>query len=448
MASKSKQARLVKQRNLAKDFMYWAIAIFFIKLIIIGNVQGGAWLGADGENYLKGSDALTRDGFFSTEPFLSYWPSGYPLFIYVLEFFAFGWHLYALTIIQSAVFSYAVYFLAKNLLKTKLVKFTYVIFLMILLNPTLSLTSLAIGYESFVASGLLLIIALIIKSVGLSKKSLFTQELFMGSLISCAISIFQPRFLLATFITFAVWTLMLNGKKLFVVPLILSLLIVSIAPAILIFRNYHAMGFTAISTNLGGTMNLGAGDKASGAYTFKDSGVPCTEISGNAADKDRHLVGCVIDWYLSNPVKATELAFNKSKFFWSPWYGPEANGSMARNPWLFINPLKDIAESTPDGSKLVFGGMGKIISYGWIASQVALLFYGFIVFIRFGRFEKILGNLILAQVLISWLISIGTLGDHRQRLPTMGMSLILQAVALRKIIKSDGPKVASPSSFR
>ena len=50
MASKSKRARSIKQRNLAKEFMYWAIAIFVIKLIIISNVQGGAWLGADGEN--------------------------------------------------------------------------------------------------------------------------------------------------------------------------------------------------------------------------------------------------------------------------------------------------------------------------------------------------------------------------------------------------------------
>ena len=50
MASKSKRARTVKQRNLAKDFMYWAIAVFVIKLIIISNIKGGAWLGADGEN--------------------------------------------------------------------------------------------------------------------------------------------------------------------------------------------------------------------------------------------------------------------------------------------------------------------------------------------------------------------------------------------------------------
>ena len=35
MASKSKRARMAPQRNLAKTFLYWAITIFVIKLIII-----------------------------------------------------------------------------------------------------------------------------------------------------------------------------------------------------------------------------------------------------------------------------------------------------------------------------------------------------------------------------------------------------------------------------
>ena len=61
MASKSKRARGVKQRNLAKDFMYWAIVVFIIKLIVIGNIQGGAWLGADGENYLQAYDAILKE---------------------------------------------------------------------------------------------------------------------------------------------------------------------------------------------------------------------------------------------------------------------------------------------------------------------------------------------------------------------------------------------------
>lgn len=41
MASKSKRARMAPQRNLAKSFMYWAIIVFVVKLVIIFNIQGG-----------------------------------------------------------------------------------------------------------------------------------------------------------------------------------------------------------------------------------------------------------------------------------------------------------------------------------------------------------------------------------------------------------------------
>jgi len=34
---------------------------------------------------------------------------------------------------------------------------------------------------------------------------------------------------------------------------------------------------------------------------------------------------------------------------------------------------------------------------------------------------------------ISWLISIGTIGDHRFRIPTMGLSLLLQGAGIWKL---------------
>ena len=89
MASKSKRARMAPQRNYAKTFMYWAITVFVIKLIIIFSIPAGsidilkqpyivdgAWLGADGENYITGFNALLRDGIFSKESILNYWPAG------------------------------------------------------------------------------------------------------------------------------------------------------------------------------------------------------------------------------------------------------------------------------------------------------------------------------------------------------------------------------------
>ena len=132
MASKSKRARMAPQRNLSRTMMYWAIAVFVIKLLIIARIQAGniqisgnaflidgSWLGADGENYLTGFNALIRDGVFSKEGILNYWPAGYPLVILFLSLFGKSWVLTSLSVIQSVIFSYAAYFFASQLEKTR-----------------------------------------------------------------------------------------------------------------------------------------------------------------------------------------------------------------------------------------------------------------------------------------------------------------------------------------
>ena len=177
MASKSKRARMAPVRNLNKTFLYWAIAVFVVKLLIIFNIQGGnieisgrpffldgVWLGADGENYLKGYEALSREGLFSKEGILNYWPAGYPLVILFLSLLGKSWALTTLSIVQSLIFSYAVYLFATELSKTRLKKFAYLTLLLILFNPTLSLSSIAVGYESLTSSGLLLCVGLVIRS--------------------------------------------------------------------------------------------------------------------------------------------------------------------------------------------------------------------------------------------------------------------------------------------
>jgi hypothetical protein len=51
----------------------------------------------------------------------------------------------------------------------------------------------------------------------------------------------------------------------------------------------------------------------------------------------------------------------------------------------------------------------------------------------------------MTQIVLNWLISMGTLGDHRQRVPILGLSIFLQAVGLKVLFKGksgalvDGP---------
>jgi hypothetical protein len=105
---------------------------------------------------------------------------------------------------------------------------------------------------------------------------------------------------------------------------------------------------------------------------------------------------------------------------------------MARNPWLKIAPTKNMLK-TESGAELVTGPIGKLVSWGWILSQLALLFYGYLTLRRGDLVSKLTANSALSAVVISWLISIGTIGDHRFRIPTMGLSLLLQGAGIWKL---------------
>jgi hypothetical protein len=448
VASKSKRARTIKQRNLAKDFMYWAIAVFVIKLIIIGNVQGRAWLGADGESYLKGTDSIIQKGIFSTDSVLNYWPAGYPLFIFLLSLIGKGFVLTTLSVVQSAIYSFATYFFAAQLAKTRLRKFASLSFLMILLNPTLSLSSIAVGYETPAAAGYLIVAGLIIKDFVQKNDKILLPYVAISSAIFGFMSFIQPRLIASGILINLLWIFARKPWKSAAVLIATSLAITLFFPATLIYRNHKAVGLNTISTNLGVTMNIGAGEKSTGGYTNSATGVDCKNSTSDVVKADREQVACILKWYVANPKLALKLFYNKSIFFWSPWYGPEANGTMARNPWLKINPIKNISESSPDGQKLVFGGFGKLVSWFWLLVGLTLFIYGFLILWRMKSMERIIGAIAAMAVMSSWLITLISIGDHRFRLPVMGMSLFLQAVGIRTLFKGGKPPMVDGPGLR
>ena len=456
MASKSKRARMAPKENLQRKFLLWAIAVFFIKLAIIFRIQGmnagsgdrvyfvdGAWLGADGENYLMGYNALLKDGVFSPESILNYWPAGYPLVILFLSILGKSWALTTLSIVQSAIFSYAAYFFASQISKTRLKKFAFLAFLLIIFNPTLSLSSIAVGYESFTASGILIVVGLIIKDFIEKDDKKFLKHLMISSMVVGILSFMQPR-LIVTGLLNVFWVITRKGVKASSLAVVITLVVTLFFPATLIYRNNQAIGINSISTNLGVTMNIGAGDNATGGYMKEGYGVEC-DLSGTSAQQDNQRTRCVLIWYLNNPTKAIKLFYNKSIYFWSPWYGPSANGTMARNPWLTINPLKNIA-TTQDGFNIVYGGFGKVISWLWLLGGLTLLLYGYFTIWRHNSLERFLGNLAMVAITTNWLITLFTIGDHRFRIPIMGMSLFLQAIGLKTLFSGGkAPMVDGPA---
>ena len=454
MASKSKIARQ-RQVKQSKNVDFYIIAIpvlgFLIKLITMINTPNGGWLGADGENYFSGVDGLLADGYLSDKSILSYWPAGYPILLWGLAKISVTQIIWLISITQTLFYAYASYYFVKQLRDTKLRPYLFLIGIILAINPTLSLSSMAVGYESPIAACMLMVVGLIIKSLqSPNDRRLVIRVLGVGGFSALA-TFMQPRWLLTSIVIAVVWALMSKSRKVQALILVGVIGVMAIAPAILIQRNVASIDKAVISTNLGVTMRIGAGPQTTGGYSHTGPDVPCDPVPPATTVSDNDVVKCVIKWYFENPVKAGKLFVKKGWYYWSPWSGPFANGTMARNPWLKVNPIMDIARGSQSGNDLVYKSAGKAISFVWVIGGISLFFIGFFWLRSMKGIYANLAWLTGIPVVISWLVSMGTIGDHRFRIPTMSLSLFLQVMgyfALRHKAKTRSFAVALESSAK
>jgi hypothetical protein len=412
-----------------------------IKFITTGNIQAGAWYGADGENYMTGVNGLLDGGFFSKEPLLSYWPAGYPILMWPIAALTVTKFFYIVSFLQSIFFAYATYFFTKKMANSSLKNYAFWVSVIISFNPTLSLSSLAIGYEAPIAACFMMIAGIIWANANpVIGKKFWLSVSFVGGWFALA-TFMQPRFLLIAIFISVIWALKVIGFKNRVRIAALVTAIMMVAPSVMIFRNIEVINKATISTNVTPAFTFGAGPETSGGYERTGPEVPCEPKPPATVATDNEIILCVLKWYITNPLDTARLSFNKTKFFWSPWSGPEAEGTMARNPWLKISPSHQSAIGSQGGSDLVNGSFGILVSWVWILGQIILLFVGFRSLRKIGPDEKFFARVLLSPVLLAWLISIGTIGDHRFRVPTMSMSLTLQMIAILAIRKKINDRV-------
>jgi hypothetical protein len=449
---KNHKTQKSNNNKIPSKFIYSAVFIFLLKLVIIFNIDGkqagseqsmhyikGIWLGADGENYITSYKFLVNEGIYSQAFILNFWPAGYPLFMLLVSLFGKSWIFVNISIIQSFIFSISAFYFAKQIYRTRVKGYAFFILLLILLNPTLSLSSVAVGYESVCSSGILISTALIIKDFIEKKDDNFFMFLSFSSLIYGFLSFMQPRLLVTGFLVNSIWLVARKGIRVKAALIVASFVLTLFFPSTLVYRNYVATKSLSISANLGETMAVGAGPGANGKYKRRVMDVPC-KTTGTVVEKDQQVVRCVLKWYVENPVKSMHLFLNKTIYFWSPWTGPEASGTMGRNPWISFSPAIKIAAASPDGYKLVTGWFGKAVSWVWLLSGVFLLLYGFVILYRLKELERLIAVIAIAIISSSWAISLMTLGDHRFRVPIMGLSLFLQGIAIKSLLNWGKPK--------
>ena len=447
----------VASRNLGalrKQLALIPLLATLIKLVIVLRIQPIAWpnidpelyrldkfwLGADGENYITGLSGLFADGVFSEVERLTYFPAGYPLLMFFLTFWSQAWSLPVVAILQTILYGFASFYFVNKLVEIRLIRFAAVTSLLLAFNPTLSLSSYSIGYESPVASFLLITLGLLIQDLKKQNHRFLSKEVLIASGLLSLVSFMQPRMVVTSALIFIVWALATRTRGTALLMVGFSLVITLILPATLYARNVIARDVPAISTNLGTTIFIGVGPNATGGYNGEYNGVPCPEAVGTEVEIDNAKVRCALEWYLENPVRTLELSAKKALYFWSPWFGPVANGTMARNPWSQNHPLRSMVQ-TQEGFDFVFGTAGKVVSWAWVVGTLFFMGLGFSILWRLNGVERLLGIVSLGIVAINMLVSMATIGDHRFRLPAAGLSLFLQAVGLVGAFKKGKKRV-------
>jgi len=430
-----RQPKNIKSNSI-RNISFFILAIFLVKMFWFFSLSSRGLLGADGENYLEGVTGLLNEGLFSENQKLLYWPAGYPMLMWPIAELTVNNFGLAVGTIQSTLYSVSIYIFAREILQSSLTKYTWHLVLLLNLNPTLSLSSVVIGYETPVASLFLIAISMFMRNFrSTSEKNGVLNRFNLMGLTALTLSTFlQPRMVVLSIGLIIPYALIKYKGKTIAVFLILSSAVMSLAPATLATRNLITHHMFTVSTNLGTTMNIGAGPGTNGGYPSQGKGVPCKNLLGDAAQKDRILVKCVLTWYVKNPTKVPKLLYNKAIFHWSPWIGPLASGTMARNPWLKIHPLRN-SIAKPQYSVDSSINALRVFSYFYIFASLILLYFGFYGLWLKGNLEKLLSLLLLIPVALNTFSSMLTIGDHRFRIPTMTLSLVLQLFGIQYVLK-------------
>jgi hypothetical protein len=89
-----------------------------------------------------------------------------------------------------------------------------------------------------------------------------------------------------------------------------------------------------------------------------------------------------------------------------------------------------------------------VISWLWLLGGLVFLIYGYITLWRQNSLERFIGNLAMIAIATNWLITSLTIGDHRFRIPIMGLSLFLQVVGLKTSLKGGKAPIVDGPSLR
>lgn len=412
----------------ARGWGWW----FAVTAVAAGTVVRLGWVltadidplsGPDSDTYHQAAIAITRLGPFSAEiPAVPYWPVGYPAFV-AAAYQAFGvgspvvgvLQALAVTVAAGAVLSMQRHFGSAALVAAVLLS----------VNTALIGASALLMYEPLLAG--------LLAGAGVLLVGRHPSRCAVAFAMVGVASVIQPKCLIAG-VLWLVWAARGSSRRAIGAWAVVFLL----APMTVLVMNHSAFGAWALSANLGPTMRIGFNDEADGTYnTYSDETRRGCEQPPDLFEQDRALVACALRWAVANPTRLPYLTAMKVTTFWSPFTGP----FTLRSTWgTRIDIRTEYPAYLTDNE--TFEAVDLVWSNIFVFGSIVLTVTGLAIQLRRNRDLAILWGIPVVAFLV---VTLGTIGDARFRLPVAGFYLVAQAhalVALGRLLVRSSPTLS------
>ena len=398
-----------------------AFAVLCLKFVLLLSLESGIWINGDGSLRLAEITNMSRFGF--AVPGVNAATAGYATVVHIVGVAIGTDSLWPIALLQSVFLSVAVWFLAATLLRTRLswaaVPFAY----LALLNPPLSLSSLALSSDSITAGLLMLALAHLIRDLATPRDLRTARRILTAAAILSLASLMSPMLAFGSVAFLLAWAAARGNREQAIWISAGALALLLALPLMLLVRNQMANNSSMLATSSEQMAPVVSG------FAGLDS-TRCGIGTLDVVSLDVPKFKCLMAWYQETSANATEVAVPHAVAFWSPWIGPMSGTGLGDNPWPALHPIAVFGDArNPDS--IVNSPLATLVSWMWLLFALFGMLLGLGALRGLGEIESEIS--VGAGWLVggSWLAGTLTSSDPSTRLPVMGMVILLQVVGWR-----------------
>lgn len=410
-----------KAMSLRVYVAFVAFAVLALKVFLARWLEQGIWIDGDGSRRLAEIADMSRFGI--TVPGVDAASAGYATVVHVVGIAIGTDALWPIALLQSALFSAAVWYFAVGLLRTRIAWATVPFAYLALLNPPLSLSSLALSGDSVTASLLIFALGQLTRDMAVARDSRTPRRILAAAVMLSVAALIAPMLAFGSIAFLLSWAAARGNREQAIWISSGALALLLALPLMLLVRNQMANS-TALLPTTGAQM----APVVSG-FAGLDSarcGIGTLDVVSLNLPKLR----CLMTWYRESSATASAAAVPNAVSYWSPWVGPMSGIELRDNPWPALHPVGFLGAAS-DPRSIVHSSVATVLSWIWLLAAVLGMIVGLFALRGLGILETELS--VGAGWLIggSWLAGTLTAADPSSRLPVAALALLLQIVGWR-----------------